>query len=116
MEAISATGARRSQVLRYGVVPQIINPYISFTLYRWDINIRMSTIVGLVGGGGIGQLLLLLLQAQRFRDAAICVYLIALLVWAIDTLSSRLRQYYEHGRALSASAQAAPASLTAKQP
>ena len=98
VEAITATGGSRLDVLRYAVVPQIINPYISFSLYRWDINIRMSTIVGLVGGGGIGQLLILLLRAQRFSDAAICVYLIALLVWGIDTLSSRLRRYFEKGR------------------
>ena len=98
VEAITATGGSWLSVLRYAVVPQIINPYISFTLYRWDINIRMSTIVGLVGGGGIGQLLLLLLQAQRFSDAAICVYLIAMLVWAIDALSSKLRVYFERGR------------------
>ena len=98
VEAITATGGSWLDVLRYAVIPQIINPYISFSLYRWDINIRMSTIVGLVGGGGIGQLLLLLLRAQRFSQAAVCVYLIALLVWGIDTLSSRLRRYYEHGR------------------
>jgi phosphonate ABC transporter permease subunit PhnE len=104
VEAITATGGSWLSVLRYAVVPQIINPYISFTLYRWDINIRMSTIVGLVGGGGIGQLLLLLLQAQRFSDAAICVYLIAILVWAIDALSSKLRQYFEHGRPVTAKA------------
>jgi len=109
VEAITATGGNWLSVLRYAVVPQIINPYISFTLYRWDINIRMSTIVGLVGGGGIGQLLLMLLQAQRFSDAAICVYLIALLVWGIDTLSSKLRQYYEHGRPI----QKAPAEESA---
>ncbi|MCK5584900.1 ABC transporter permease subunit, partial [Candidatus Bipolaricaulota bacterium] len=98
VEAITATGGSWLSVLRYAVIPQIINPYISFSLYRWDINIRMSTIVGLVGGGGIGQLLLLLLRAQRFSKAAICVFLIAMLVWGIDTLSSRLRRYYEHGR------------------
>jgi phosphonate transport system permease protein len=98
VEAITATGGNWLAVLRYAVIPQIINPYISFTLYRWDINIRMATIVGLVGGGGIGQQLILLLRAQRFNDAAVCILLIALVVWGIDTLSSKLRAYYEHGR------------------
>ena len=42
----------------YAVVPQIILPYLSFTIYRWDINIRMATIIGLVGGGGVGTLLM----------------------------------------------------------
>jgi phosphonate transport system permease protein len=54
VDAITATGASRLQVLRYGVVPQVIPPFLSFTIYRWDINVRMSTIIGFVGGGGIG--------------------------------------------------------------
>jgi hypothetical protein len=57
MDAIKATGASTLQVLRYGVVPQVIPPFLSFTIYRWDINVRMSTIIGFVGGGGIGYIL-----------------------------------------------------------
>jgi ABC-type phosphate/phosphonate transport system permease subunit len=53
IEAITATGATRLQTIVYGVVPQIVPPYIAFTLYRWDINVRMSTIIGFVGGGSI---------------------------------------------------------------
>ena len=56
-DAITATGASTLQVLRYGVVPQVIPPFLSFTIYRWDINVRMSTIIGFVGGGGIGYIL-----------------------------------------------------------
>lgn len=100
MEAITATGGSWLSVLRYAVVPQIINPYISFTLYRWDINIRMATILGLVGAGGIGQPLIRYLQGQRFQQAAIYIYLITILVWAIDALSSQLRRYFERGRSV----------------
>ncbi|MCX6099803.1 MAG: phosphonate ABC transporter, permease protein PhnE, partial [Candidatus Bipolaricaulota bacterium] len=57
-EAVTAVGGRRVQVLLYSIVPQIINPYLSFTLYRWDINVRMGTVIGMVGGGGIGMLLM----------------------------------------------------------
>jgi ABC-type phosphate/phosphonate transport system permease subunit len=53
LEAIQATGANRLQTIIYAVVPQIVPPYIAFTMYRWDINVRMSTIIGFVGGGGI---------------------------------------------------------------
>lgn len=95
IEAISATGARRAQVLRYGVVPQIINPYISFTLYRFDINVRMATVVGLVGAGGIGQRLIAYLSGQRYPSAGTVMLLIILTVWAIDYLSSRLRARLE---------------------
>jgi len=91
LEAITATGARRSQVLRYGVVPQIINPYISFTLYRFDINVRMATVVGLVGAGGIGQRLIAYLSGQRYSSAGTVMLLIVIAVWAIDYLSARLR-------------------------
>ena len=52
IEAVKATGANQLQTIVYAVVPQIIPPYISFTMYRWDINVRMSTIIGFAGGGG----------------------------------------------------------------
>ncbi|MDP7421431.1 MAG: phosphate/phosphonate ABC transporter permease, partial [bacterium] len=57
IDAIVATGAKRLQVIRYGIVPQIIPSFLAFTIYRWDINVRMSTIIGFVGGGGIGFIL-----------------------------------------------------------
>src|SRR3970282_137500 len=57
LEAVTATGANRLQTIIYAVVPQIVPPYISFTMYRWDINVRMSTILGFAGGGGVGFLL-----------------------------------------------------------
>ncbi len=91
IEAITATGAGRLSVLRYAIVPQIVNPYISFTLYRWDINIRMATVVGLVGGGGIGQRLINYIWGVQYRQAGMVMILIVLLVWAIDYLSARLR-------------------------
>jgi len=91
VEAITATGASRLEVLRYGVIPQIINPYISFTLYRWDINVRMATVVGLVGGGGIGFRLGGALTDFNFSNASMYMILVVVLVWAIDYLSARLR-------------------------
>ena len=57
--------------LRYGVVPQVIPPFLSFTIYRWDINVRMSTIIGLVGGGGIGFLLVQYIRLLDYRAAGI---------------------------------------------
>ncbi|OQY27330.1 MAG: hypothetical protein B6243_13110 [Anaerolineaceae bacterium 4572_5.2] len=50
IEAIQATGANWAQTVMFAVIPQIIPPFVSFTIYRWDINIRMSTIIGFVGG------------------------------------------------------------------
>ena len=54
IEAIQATGATSLQTIMYAVIPQMIPPFVSFSIYRWDINVRMSTVIGLVGGGGIG--------------------------------------------------------------
>ncbi len=91
MEAVTASGASQAEVIRYAIVPQIINPYLSFTLYRWDINVRMATVVGLVGGGGIGFRLVEYLKNWAFSDATMLTILIIGLVWALDYLSARLR-------------------------
>ena len=95
VEAIRAAGGSRLQVIRYGVIPQIINPYLSFTLYRWDINVRMSTIIGIVGGGGIGQLLFILTRSWKWRQVGTLVLLIVLTVWTIDYVSSKMRARIE---------------------
>ncbi len=54
VEAIVATGAARRQVVLFGIVPQILPAFAGISVYRWDINIRESTVLGLVGAGGIG--------------------------------------------------------------
>ena len=94
MEAIRATGANRLQNVVYGVVPQVIPPYISFTMYRWDINVRMSTIIGFVGGGGIGFLLQQNIGIGDYRAAAAQILAIAIVVASMDWLSSRIRAHY----------------------
>ena len=57
IEAITSVGASPLQIILYGIIPQVIPHILAYTFYRWDINIRMSTIIGFVGGGGIGFLL-----------------------------------------------------------
>jgi len=54
IEAVAATGASGAQILNYGIVPQILPAFYGISVFRWDINIRESTILGLVGAGGIG--------------------------------------------------------------
>ena len=97
MEAIEATGAGKLLVLIYAVIPQIINPYLSFTLYRLDINVRMATIIGIVGGGGIGMRLYSYINKWNFPKAVVMTMLIVAMVWGIDYLSSRLRERIETG-------------------
>ena len=94
LEAVRATGATRLQTIVYAVVPQIIPPYISFTMYRWDINVRMSTIIGFAGGGGIGFLLQQNINLLQYRAAAAQMLAIAIVVASMDYISSRLRERY----------------------
>jgi phosphonate ABC transporter permease subunit PhnE len=92
IEAVSATGANRLQTIIYAVVPQIIPPYISFTMYRWDINVRMSTIIGFAGGGGIGFLLQQNINLLNYRAASVQMLAIAIVVASMDYISSKLRE------------------------
>ncbi len=94
LEAVRATGATRLQTVVYGVVPQIVPPFIAFTMYRWDINVRMSTIIGFVGGGGIGLILQQNINQLNYRGAAAQILAIAVVVAAMDYVSSRLREHY----------------------
>ncbi|MFK8138410.1 MAG: phosphonate ABC transporter, permease protein PhnE [Bdellovibrionales bacterium] len=91
IEAITATGAHPIQVIWYGVVPQIILPYLSFTIYRWDINVRMATIIGLVGGGGIGTMLMQYQGLAKWNEVGVLVIVIASIVWFMDWMSSKIR-------------------------
>jgi phosphonate ABC transporter permease subunit PhnE len=92
IEAIRSTGANRMQTIIYGVVPQIIPPYISFTMYRWDINVRMSTIIGFAGGGGIGFLLQQNINLLQYRAASAQMVAIAVVVAIMDYISSFIRE------------------------
>jgi phosphonate transport system permease protein len=94
LEAITATGANRLQTIVYAVVPQIVPPYISFTMYRWDINVRMSTIIGFAGGGGIGFLLQQNINLLHYRAASVQMLAIAIVVASMDFISSTLRERY----------------------
>jgi len=92
IEAIQATGANALQTIMYAVVPQIVPPYIAFTIYRWDINVRMSTVIGFVGGGGIGFILIQWVNLLRYKQAGVAVWAIVIVVWTMDYVSSVVRE------------------------
>jgi phosphonate transport system permease protein len=94
IEAIQATGANWFQIVMYAVVPQVIPPFVSFTIYRWDINIRMSTIIGMVGGGGIGYLLQQWMRNLDYRASGIAVWFIAITVAVLDYVSAEIRERF----------------------
>jgi phosphonate transport system permease protein len=92
VEAISATGAPRLHTVRYGVVPQVIPDFVSYIIYHWDINVRISTIIGFVGGGGIGYYLNLSINDFKWNQAGTAIWAIVIVVWAMDFLSSEIRK------------------------
>lgn len=92
IEAIRSTGANELQVVVYGVVPQVVPQFIAFTLYRWDINVRMATVIGLVGGGGIGYQLIQYMNLMQWRQAATAIWLIAGVVMLMDYASAVIRE------------------------
>lgn len=94
IEALQATGANRLQTIVYAILPQVFPPFVSFTIYRWDINVRLSTIIGLVGGGGIGFLLIQWIRLFQYQQAGIAVWLITITVAALDFASAEIRERF----------------------
>jgi phosphonate ABC transporter permease subunit PhnE len=90
-EAIKATGANQIQTIVYSVVPQVVPHYIAFIFYRWDINVRLSTIIGFVGGGGIGLVLQRFTNLTQYSQASVLIISIAIIVALLDYVSSRIR-------------------------
>jgi len=91
IEAITATGADRFQVILFAVLPQVVPQFLSFTMYRWDINVRLSTVIGLVGGGGIGFLLIQYINLLQWNQAGAALWLIGITVMAMDYASAIIR-------------------------
>ena len=91
VEAVTATGAGRAQILNYGVVPQILPAFAGISVFRWDINIPESTVVGLVGAGGIG--LELNAQIMDLGWASVSVILLSILATVLvsEWVSAKVR-------------------------
>lgn len=94
LEAVSATGANPAQVVVFSVVPQIVPDFISYIIYHWDINVRISTILGFVGGGGIGFYLSQRINVLEYQKAGTAIWAIVLVVWAMDFFSAEVRKRY----------------------
>ncbi len=91
VEAVTATGANQLQRIVFAVVPQITPHYIAYIFYRWDINVRLSTIIGFVGGGGIGFVLQRNINQLLYTRASVMVIAIAVVVVVLDNISARVR-------------------------
>ena len=91
VEAITATGASRWQVMAYGIVPQILPAFAGVAVFRWDINIRESTVLGLVGAGGIGLQLSSSLNVLAWPQVSLILLVILAAVVISEWVSAKVR-------------------------
>ena len=91
VEAVSATGARGPQVLAYGIIPQVLPAFAGISVFRWDINIRESTILGLVGAGGIGLHLSSSIANLAWTQVSVILLVIIATVILSEWVSAKVR-------------------------
>jgi phosphonate transport system permease protein len=91
VEGVSSTGASWQVAMRYGALPQVASNFVSYTLLRFEINVRESAVMGFVGAGGIGQDLIEAIRKFYYSDVSAILVLILITVAMIDTVTSRIR-------------------------
>jgi phosphonate transport system permease protein len=92
VEGIRTTGASKLEEVIYGVVPQVLPLWISFSLYRFESNVRSATVLGLVGAGGIGQVLFESIRGFYYAETAAILIVVVLTVTIVDLVSQQLRK------------------------
>jgi phosphonate transport system permease protein len=91
VEAVTATGASGAQILKYGIVPQILPAFAGISVFRWDINIRESAILGLVGAGGIGLQLSSSIDTVTWTEVSVILLVILATVVVSEWVSAKVR-------------------------
>lgn len=97
LESLNAMGCTPFQKIRYGVIPQLTASFISTTIYRFDINLKDATTLGIVGAGGIGASLVQCLNSRRWAMVGAFVWGLMVLVLIIELISTRIRRKLAHG-------------------
>lgn len=97
LESLDAMGCNAFQKIRYGVIPQLTASFISTTIYRFDINLKDATTLGIVGAGGIGASLVQCLNSRRWAMVGSFVWGLMVLVLIIEFISTRIRRKLAHG-------------------
>ena len=92
LEALRSAGASQLQVIAFGVVPQAITAWIGVVLYRFEVNLRSATVLGMVGAGGLGFELVSSLKLFQYQETATCIVVITVMVITADLVSNFLRQ------------------------
>lgn len=91
VEGIRATGAARLQEVIFGIIPQVVPLWSSFTLYRFETNVRSATVLGIIGGGGIGHSLYENIRSFQYAETAAIIIIVVVSVMIIDVISARIR-------------------------
>jgi phosphonate transport system permease protein len=94
VEAIRATGASRLQEVVYGVIPQVLPLWMSFALYRFESNVRSATVLGIIGAGGIGQVMFESIRGFYYPQASAMLIVVVLTVTVVDLISQQLRRVF----------------------
>lgn len=97
LQALRSAGASQLQIIAFGVVPQVITAWIAVVLYRFEVNLRSATVLGMVGAGGLGFELVSSLKLFRYQETATCIILITVMVIAADMASNWLRRRIQQG-------------------
>lgn len=92
VEGVRATGATPVQEVIFGIIPQVLPLWISYSLYRFESNVRSATVLGIVGAGGIGMVLWEAIRGFYYAETAAVMIIIVLCVSALDMISQRLRK------------------------
>jgi phosphonate transport system permease protein len=92
VEGIRATGASALEEIVFGVIPQVLPLWISYSLYRFEANVRSASVLGMVGAGGIGQILWEIIRGFQYAETAAVLIILIVSVSVIDFLSSILRK------------------------
>ncbi|MEM6550239.1 MAG: phosphonate ABC transporter, permease protein PhnE [Pseudomonadota bacterium] len=92
VEGVRATGASKVQEVVYGVIPQVLPLWMSFSLYRFESNVRSATVLGLVGAGGIGQILFESIRGFYYAETATILIVVVVTVTLTDLVSQQLRR------------------------
>ena len=97
LQSLDALGATKYQKIRYGILPQLFANIISVVIYRFEINVKNATVLGIVAAGGIGTTLLTAMNAGRWRDASAALWGIIIVVVFIDYFSTKIRKKLING-------------------
>jgi len=94
VEGIRATGASRIEEVAFGVIPQVLPLWISYTLYRFESNVRSATVVGMVGAGGIGVVLWEIIRGFYYQETCAVMIIVVVTVSLVDLLSAQIRKRF----------------------